>query len=130
MKPTPDMMQQVMGNEALMSGFDDPEVMQAVAEIAKDPAAIKKYKGNVKVMQFYQSMAGTVAKRFEHLAEEEEEAKGAGGRGNDSRQQQGAGGTGKTKLEEKLTVVGGTGDGGAAGERPAGKDFKPLIEEL
>ena len=25
MKPTPDMMQQVMGNEALMSGFDDPE---------------------------------------------------------------------------------------------------------
>ena len=59
------------------------------------------------MMQFYQSMAGTVAKRFEHLAEEEEKAKGAGGRGNDSGQQQGAGGTGKTKLEEKLTVVGG-----------------------
>ena len=74
MKPTPDMMQQVMGNEALMSGFDDPEVMQAVAEIAKDPAVIKKYRGNVKVMQFYQSMAGTVAKRFEHLAEEEEKS--------------------------------------------------------
>ena len=35
--------QNVMQNQGLMKGFDNPLVMQAVAEIAKDPKAINKY---------------------------------------------------------------------------------------
>lgn len=31
------------------AGFDDPEVMTAVAEVARDPSAIKKYAKNAKV---------------------------------------------------------------------------------
>jgi hypothetical protein len=31
------------------AGFDDPEVMSAVAEVARDPSAIKKYANNQKV---------------------------------------------------------------------------------
>jgi hypothetical protein len=33
------------------AGFDDPEVMSAVAEVARDPSAIKKYANNPKVRQ-------------------------------------------------------------------------------
>ena len=32
-----------------MPGFDDDEVMAAVSEVAKDPAAFKKYANNPKV---------------------------------------------------------------------------------
>ena len=32
MKPTPDLLNQVQANPALLAGFDDPEVMAAVAE--------------------------------------------------------------------------------------------------
>lgn len=36
-------------------------------EIAKDPAAFKKYQGNAKVMRFYQRMAGFVGERLEQM---------------------------------------------------------------
>ncbi len=49
LKPTPESMEQVMGNGQLMAGFDDPEVMEAVNAIAQSPGAIQKYKSNAKV---------------------------------------------------------------------------------
>ena len=76
MKPTPDMMKTVFGNQDLMSGFDDPTVMAAVNDIASNPQNINKYKDNPKVMKFYQNMAKTMAQRCETLAEEEERVKG------------------------------------------------------
>ena len=59
MKPTPVTMQNVMQNA---------ELMQAVNDIAKNPENVKKYKNNPQVMAFYQSMAKTMASRFEQLA--------------------------------------------------------------
>ena len=51
--------QNVMQNADLMKGFDNPEVMQAVNDIAKNPENVKKYKDKPQVMAFYQSMAKT-----------------------------------------------------------------------
>ena len=39
----------MLGNTALLSGFDDPEVMRAVSEVAADPSKISKYRNNKKV---------------------------------------------------------------------------------
>ena len=41
-----------MGDAALMSGFEDPDVMAAVAEIAACPAALQKHASNAKVVAF------------------------------------------------------------------------------
>ena len=76
MKPTPDMIGSIQGDAALMEGFDDPEVMAAVAEVAKDAAAISKYQNNPKVLRFYRSMAGLMADRFNKKADEQERAQG------------------------------------------------------
>ena len=37
-----------MGNSALMKGFDDPEVMAAVDDVARHPENLQKYRGNPK----------------------------------------------------------------------------------
>jgi hypothetical protein len=39
----------LLSGHAPHAGFGDPEVMAAVDEIAKNPEAMKKYKGNRKV---------------------------------------------------------------------------------
>ena len=49
MRPTQDTMQSVLGNAALLEGFDDPEVMRAVSDVAANPQNINKYKDNKKV---------------------------------------------------------------------------------
>lgn len=49
LKPDGDTMQQVMANPALLAGFDDPDVMRAVDEIAKNPASLQKHQSNAKV---------------------------------------------------------------------------------
>jgi suppressor of tumorigenicity protein 13 len=77
MKPTPDMMGKVLGDPGLMAGFDDPEVMRAVEEVSKNPAAMAKYQSNPKVANFYRAMAGMMASRCDELATPE----GEGGRG-------------------------------------------------
>ena len=38
-----------MGNAKLLAGFDDPEVMRAVSEVAANPASMSKYQKNAKV---------------------------------------------------------------------------------
>ena len=48
LKPNPDMLEGIMGNSALMKGFDDPEVMAAVDDVAKHPENLQKYRGNPK----------------------------------------------------------------------------------
>ena len=42
------MLEGIMGNPALMKGFDDPEVMAAVDDVAKHPENLQKYRGNPK----------------------------------------------------------------------------------
>lgn len=64
LKPDEGTVNKVMQNPALLSGFDDPEVMRAVDEIAKDPTAFAKYRNNKKVLAFYQQMAGFVGERL------------------------------------------------------------------
>ncbi|QDZ26102.1 hypothetical protein HOP50_20g86690 [Chloropicon primus] len=134
MKPTADMMQNVMQNPDLMKGFDNPEVMQAVNDIAKNPENIKKYQNNPQVMAFYQSMAGTMAKRFEQLAEDEERNKASNNpKSNASARQAPVDANPQgSSLEEKLLVVENPsrGNDDGASPRPASEDFKPLIEEL
>ena len=72
LKPTQDTLTEVMANPSLMEGFDDPEVMAAVADIAKDAKNMKKYANNQKVQRFYKAMAGQVASKFDSMAEAEE----------------------------------------------------------
>lgn len=61
-------MMQVMQTPELAQGFDDPEIMKAVEEIAKNPSLIQtKYANNVKVAQFYQAMAGHVGQQLTAL---------------------------------------------------------------
>ena len=75
LKPTQETLSEVMGNTSLMEGFDDPEVMAAVADIAKDARNMKKYANNEKVQRFYKAMAGQVASKFDSMAEGEESQK-------------------------------------------------------
>eukprot|EP00898_Chlorokybus_atmophyticus_P002803 jgi/Chlat1/3523/Chrsp23S03701 len=66
--PTPAVMSRVLSDPALLSGFDDPEVMSAVAEISRDPTAMTtKYRNNTKVAAFYRQVAGMVAGRLEEM---------------------------------------------------------------
>ena len=48
LKPDQQTVERVMGNSQLLSGFDDPEVMRAVSEVAANPASISKYRSNAK----------------------------------------------------------------------------------
>eukprot|EP00899_Mesostigma_viride_P005782 jgi/Mesvir1/15204/Mv06438-RA.1 len=65
MKPTPDLMAQVASDRSVMEGFDDPEVMAAVNEVAKNPAAMARYKDNPKVVKFYTNMCRLMGDRLQ-----------------------------------------------------------------
>ena len=131
MKPTPDMMQNVMKDADLMSGFDDPEVMQAVGDIAKDPKNINKYKNNPKVMAFYQNMAKTMANRFDQLAAEQDTHQQKHPNPPQKAQQQPSSrSTGSTEnqrgsIEDKLLFT-----NKSEASPKSNEEFKPLIEEL
>lgn len=47
--PTEQSIGNIASNKELMAGFDDPKVMQAVSDVAQNPANINKYKNNKKV---------------------------------------------------------------------------------
>lgn len=49
LQPDKDTVDSVLGNPALLAGFDDPEVMRAVTDIAADPRRLDKYRGQPKV---------------------------------------------------------------------------------
>lgn len=65
--PTEDTIKQISGNKSLLAGFDDPEVMMAVQDVAQNPANIQKYKNNMKVQEFYQRMGSVMAQRCDEL---------------------------------------------------------------
>ncbi|KAA6419314.1 MAG: hypothetical protein FRX49_10713, partial [Trebouxia sp. A1-2] len=65
--PTEDTIKEIAGNESLLAGFDDPEVMRAVQDVAQNPANIQKYKNNEKVQVFYQQMGSVMAQRCDEL---------------------------------------------------------------
>ncbi|DBA80563.1 hypothetical protein WJX77_004650 [Trebouxia sp. C0004] len=65
--PTEDTIKQIARNENLLAGFDDPEVMRAVQDVAQNPANIQKYKNNKKVQAFYQQMGSVMAQRCDEL---------------------------------------------------------------
>jgi len=67
LQPTPDMMHQIKSDPILASGFEDEEVMLAVAEIAADPSALGKWAKNQKVMRFYLAMGQLVGSQLEGL---------------------------------------------------------------
>jgi len=54
-----------MQDQQLLSGFDDPEVMAAVDDVAKNPQNIAKYKHNRKVQQFYAAMGAMMGAKLE-----------------------------------------------------------------
>lgn len=56
LKPDESMVMDMAKDGALVALFDDPEVMKAVDEVAKSPAAFAKYSKNAKVMKFYELM--------------------------------------------------------------------------
>ena len=47
--PSNESVGEIASNKELMAGFDDPEVMQAVSDVAQNPANINKYRDNRKV---------------------------------------------------------------------------------
>lgn len=65
LKPTPDVVNQIAGNADLLHSFDDPEVMAAVNDVAKNPANWAKYKNNPKVLKFYQAMGQMMGDKLE-----------------------------------------------------------------
>jgi hypothetical protein len=65
--PTPDTLAAVQSDPVLKAGFDDPEVMAAVAEVAADPGAVAKYSGNAKVRAFYGAMGALLGGRLEEV---------------------------------------------------------------
>ena len=69
LKPDKQTVDEVLNNADLMSGFDDPEVMRAVDDVAKDPRNMRKYANNPKVLQFYSRMAGMVGNRLEKMGD-------------------------------------------------------------
>ena len=125
MKPTPDMMQNVMKDADLMSGFDDPEVMQAVGDIAKDPKNINKYKNNPKVMAFYQNMAKTMANRFDQLAAEQDTHQQKHPQQPPSSRSTGSTEKQRGGIEDKLLFT-----NKSEASPKSSEEFKPLIEEL
>eukprot|EP01018_Ginkgo_biloba_P016307 Gb_15403 [translate_table: standard] len=56
MKPTEELVKDVLNNEVIKNGLEDPEVMFAVQQIASDPDSINKYKNNSKVTHFYSQL--------------------------------------------------------------------------
>lgn len=67
LKPTRELIDGIGQNPALASSFEDPEVMAAVDEIAKDPSAMKKYQNNKKVAEFYKAMAAMAGSHLEKM---------------------------------------------------------------
>lgn len=73
--PTEDSIRQIAGNQSLLAGFDDPEVMRAVQDVAQNPANIQKYKSNKKVTGFtVPSHTNHATQGTEHLLEPQSSA--------------------------------------------------------
>lgn len=56
LEPTKELVKDVMDNKTIKHGLEDPEVMLAVQEIARNPDSIQKHKNNSKVASFYSQL--------------------------------------------------------------------------
>ncbi|KAI5058292.1 hypothetical protein GOP47_0026462 [Adiantum capillus-veneris] len=56
LEPTKEIVQDVMDNEVIKSGLEDPVVMAAVQEIAGNADSIHKYRNDPKVVSFYSQL--------------------------------------------------------------------------
>eukprot|EP00388_Colpodella_angusta_P026957 GDKK01007723.1.p1 GENE.GDKK01007723.1~~GDKK01007723.1.p1 ORF type:complete len:228 (+),score=59.62 GDKK01007723.1:75-686(+) len=69
---TPDFYKAMMHRPEIVSGLNDPEMMNAVGEFSKDPrAAMLKYKDREDVRKFIMSFADLMGTKFQQLAEEQ-----------------------------------------------------------
>jgi len=72
---TEGLMQQVSTNPKLLSGFQDPETMQAIALMQTNPKeAMQKYKNNPKVTEFLIEFSKLMGGHFEELEKKEKKA--------------------------------------------------------
>jgi hypothetical protein len=65
--PSEETLGRIAADPVLSQGFEDPEIMAAVAEVARDPDAFEKYKGNPKVARFYRTWAGMLGERLQEV---------------------------------------------------------------
>lgn len=52
------------------AGFDDPEVMEAINDIAKNPQNMAKYKNKPNVLKFYAEMGKVMGDKLEKMPDE------------------------------------------------------------
>ena len=64
MKPTQELVKDVMETTDIKNGLEDPEIMAAVAEIAGNPDAMHKYKNDKKVVEFYNKLGKLMRSRI------------------------------------------------------------------
>lgn len=64
MKPTQELVKDVMETTDIKNGLEDPEIMAAVAEIAGNPDAMHKYKNDKKVVEFYNQLGKLMRSRI------------------------------------------------------------------
>jgi hypothetical protein len=65
--PTPETLGRIESDPVLAEGFEDPEIMAVVAEVARDPDAFERHKGNAKIMRFYRTWAGMLGERLQEV---------------------------------------------------------------
>ncbi|CAL5229442.1 g12765 [Coccomyxa viridis] len=66
MQPDEVTLGKMMEDSTIMDGFNDPEVMSAVAEIAQNPEAYPKHAA--KVSKFYKGMGDILAPKLQQAA--------------------------------------------------------------
>ncbi|CAM6090779.1 unnamed protein product [Calypogeia fissa] len=65
LKPTEELVNEVMNNSEVKAGLEDPEVMLAVQDIASNPDHIDKYRHHPKVVAFYSRMGKLMSDQIE-----------------------------------------------------------------
>ena len=108
LRPTPDMLGRISGDPVLAAGFEDPEVMAAVADVAADPARIAKYRGSAKVLRFYAAMGQLAGARLEEAG---------GGAAAQAAQQAAQQQAAQQQAVARAQRRGGSGGGGGGGAR-------------
>merc|ERR1711907_352303 len=61
---SPELLQAIAQEPELLMGFQDPEIQNLMAEVAKDPKAIEKHAGNKKLMKFYEKYIKLASAHF------------------------------------------------------------------
>ncbi|CAD7698063.1 unnamed protein product, partial [Ostreobium quekettii] len=65
LRPTEESVRRIQEDPVLAAGFDDPEVMAAVHDIALDSGRMRAYAHNRKVVEFYRAMGVAMGQQLE-----------------------------------------------------------------